>query len=264
MNIDPKDIGIGILDLYSQEDLQNCWDSIPDKYKNHDDLLTRVYITSNNNNKPVLGAQTRPYTTAVQLATMRNFLISQMRLRNCKYYFLIHSNQVITDSNIFENTIKLAETFGTWVILGASTDNIPLEDDEHNLTLNLSKNLNSEFMFIFSGIIKTFGYFDERYFNGKDIDVLDYILKLRSKKAYPPTNYHPTITSGLESGIGNINKLGFKDIPDNDKTVELSYAYFFNNHKYIPTQNEPAYVSNSELLNVMGEIQKNYAKPRSK
>jgi hypothetical protein len=260
MNIDPKDIGIGILDLYTQEDVQNCWDSIPDKYKNHDDLLTRLYITSNNNNKPVLRAQTRPYTTAVQLATMRNYLVSQMRLRDCKYYFILHSNAIIKDPNVFENTIKLAETFGTWAIMGESSDNIPLEDDVNNVTLNLSKNMNTEFMFLFSGIVKNNGYFDERFFNGKDIDVLDYILKLRKKGVYPPTNYHPTITGGIEYGIGNINKMGFKDIPDTDRTVQIAYGHFFNNNKYIPTENDPPHVSQEELLKSMEVIQKNYAK----
>lgn len=257
MNI--KDIGIGILDLYDEESLKNCWDSIPDQYKNHDDLLTRIFVARNNKNKTI-HTQTKEYSSHVQLATMRNCLISQMRFRECKYYFILHSNQVITDPNIFENTIKLAETFGTWIIFGPTTDNIPLEDDENNLTLNLSKNLNTEFMFLFSGILKNNGYFDERFFNGKDIDVLDYVLKLRKKELYPPTNYHPSISKGLESGIGVFNKMGFKDIPDQDKSVQLAYSLFFINNKYIPTQNEPAPVSNDELLSKMEQLQKNYGK----
>jgi hypothetical protein len=261
MNIDPKEIGIGILDLYTEEDLQNCWDSIPTKYKNHDDLLTRVYIVSNNNNKYLSEGQQKKYTTPVQLATMRNYLISQMRMRDCKYYFILHSNQIIKDPNIFENTIKLAQTFGTWVIFGPSTDNIPLEDDENNLTLNLSKNLNTEFMFLFSGVFNNAGYFDERFFNGKDIDVLDYVLKLRKKEVYPPTGYHPTIQNDwLDSGVGVFNKMGFLDIPNQDKSVQLAYSLFFLNNKYIPTQNEPAAVSNDELLNKMEQLQKNYGK----
>jgi hypothetical protein len=256
-----KEIGIGILDLYTQEDLQNCWNSIPEQYKNHDDLLTRVFIVSNNKNKYLSEGQQKKYTTAVQMATMRNHLISQMRLRGCKYYFLLHSNQVIKDPQIFEKTLKLADTFGTWVILGPSTDNIPLEDDQRGVTLNLSKKLNSEFMFLFSGIVKTFGYFDERYFNGLDIDVLDYVLKLRNKNAYPPSNYHPTITDDLiKSNGGTINKLGFKDIPDMSRDVQLSYAYFFNNHKYIPGETDPQSVSQDDLLKAMEVIQTNYAK----
>jgi hypothetical protein len=257
MNI--KYIGIGILDLYDEESLKNCWDSIPDQYKNHDDLLTRIFVARNNKNKTI-HTKTKEYSSHVQLATMRNCLISQMRFRECKYYFILHSNQVITDPNIFENTIKLAETFGTWIIFGPTTDNIPLEDDENNLTLNLSKNLNTEFMFLFSGILKNNGYFDERFFNGKDIDVLDYVLKLRKKELYPPTNYHPSISKGLESGIGVFNKMGFKDIPDQDKSVQLAYSLFFINNKYIQTQNEPASVSNDELLSKMEQLQKNYGK----
>jgi len=252
-------IGIGILDLYTQEDLQNCWDSIPDKYKNHDDLLTRVFVVRNNDNKPITDAQTKKYSTAVQMATMRNYLVSQMRLKGCKYYFLLHSNVIIKDPEIFEKTLKLADTFGTWVIMGPSTIDQTIEDD-NGLNLNLSKNLNSEFMFLFSGIVKNNGYFDEKFFNGKDIDVLDYVLKLRNKKAYPATNYHPIISEGLEIKKTQINKLGLKDIPDIDRSVQISYANFFNTHKYIPTETDPPHVSEKELLASMEEIQKNYAK----
>jgi len=250
-----NEIGIGILDLYTEEDIQNCYNSIPQE------LHENVFVVSNNNNKAII-SNTKQYSSPIQLATMRNWLISQMRIKGLKYYFLIHSNQTIKDSNIFENTIKLAETFGTWVVMGPSTDNVPMEDDESNLTLNLSVNMNTEFMFLFSGIVKTFGYFDERYFNGKEIDVLDYILKLRAKNAYPPSNYHPTIVDGIESNKKPINKMGLKDIPDTDKSVQVSYAYFFNNHKYIPTQNDPKFVTTDVLLVEMEKIQKNYAKPR--
>jgi len=254
-----KEIGIGILDLYTQEDVNKCWESIPDHYKKHDDSIARVFIASNNNNKSISGTQTRQYTTQVPMATMRNHLISEMRLVGCKYYFLIHSNVIIDDPNIFENTIKLAETFGTWVIFGNSIDNTSIEDD-NGLTLNLSKHLNDEFMFIYSGIIKNNGYFDERYFNGKNLDVLDYIIKLRKKNVYPPEGYHPTITSGVEFGIGNINKIGFKDIPDISKDVQMSYGWFMNNHKFIPTHNDPTPVSETDLLSSMETIQKNYGK----
>jgi hypothetical protein len=250
-----KEIGIGILDLYTQEDLQNCWDSIPEQYKPH------VFVVSNNKNKPLPDAQTKQYSAPTQLATMRNWLISQMRLKGLKYYFLIHSNQIIKDPNMFEKTLKFADTFGTWVITGASTDNIPLEDDEKGITLNLSKHLNTQFLFLFSGIVKTFGYFDERYFNSLQLDVLDYITKIRNKNAYPPNNYHPTIPNDwLESGIGNINKLDFRDMPDESRDVQLSYAYFLNQHKYLPTQNDPTHVSQDELLKAMEVIQINYAK----
>ena len=114
-------------------------------------------------------------------------------------------------------------------------------------------------MFIFSGIVKNNGYFDERFFNGKNVDVLDYTLKLRKKKVYPPTNYHPTISEGIEYGVGTINKLGLKDIPDLDRTVQLTYGHFFNNNKYIPTENEPPNITQENLLIEMETIQKNYA-----
>lgn len=196
---------------------------------------------------------------------MRNHLISQMRLRDCKYYFILNSNVTITDPDIFEKTIKLAENFGTWVIFGPSDQNTPIEDDEKNITLNLSKTFNPDFMFLSSNIIEENGYFDEKYFNGKNIDVLDYVLKLRNKKMYPPTNFHPTIVNGVEYASGKINKMGFADIPDHtDQGVKMAYSVFFVNHKYIPTETDPPHVSDEVLLEEIQEIQKKYARNNTK
>ena len=84
------------------------------------------------------------------------------------------------------------------------------------------------------------------------------ITTLESMQCYK--YYHPIITEGLEIKKSQINKLGLKDIPDIDRSVQISYANFFNTHKYIPTETDPPHVSEKELLESMEEIQKNYAK----
>lgn len=251
-----EEIGIGILDLYSQENLDICYKQIPDE------LISQVFVVSNNKNTSPT-SNSRSFSTQVPIATMRNWLISQMRLNGIKYYFLIHSNQYLKDKSVFENTIKTAETFGTWFMLGPGPESkqFPLEDDTKNLTLYLNTELSEEFMFIFSGIIKNNGYFDERYLNGISVDVLDYILKLRNKKLYPPNNYHPTIPLGFQTdSLAKLNKIGFQDIPSTQKDVQLTYAYFYSNHKYIPTQDDPNSVSQEELLKVMEHLQVTYGK----
>jgi hypothetical protein len=255
-----NEIGIGILDLYTQENLDLCYQQIPESLKSN------VFIVSNNKNKSPI-SNSRSYSIQVPMATMRNWLISQMRIKNYKYYFLIHSNQFLKNQNLFEETIKLAETFGTWFILGngSESNQFPLEDDVEKITLYLNSELKSEFMFIFSGIIKNNGYFDERYLNGKDVDVLDYVCKLRDKKVYPPNGYHPTIPSSFQSDPNsNINKTGYNDIPSVQQDVQLTYAYFFNNHKYIPTQNDPPIASQQDLLNIMEHLQQNYGKKQNR
>lgn len=254
-----KEIGIGIIDLYTEEDLQNCWDSIPTEYKNHDDLLTRVYIVSNNKNKYISEGQQKKYTTAVQMATMRNHLISQMRLRGCKHYFIICSNQVIKDQSVFENTIKIAETFGTNFITGPEISNLTIEDDENNQTLTLSNKLNTNFIYINSDVISKLGYFDERYFNTKDLDVLDYIYKLREKEMYPPKGYNPVIVGDITSSNSKIQKENHKELPNQDKDIQMSYAYFMHVHKIIPLNDEEA-VSKDDLMASLEKIQTNYAK----
>jgi hypothetical protein len=253
-----KQIGIGILDIYSPEDLENCYSSIPQELKEN------VFVASNTINEPskesVFWNNTKVFSKEVPFATLKNNLLAQMRLKDLKFLFLLHSNQIVKDSNIFENTIKMAETFGTWVILGPGAQSIPIEDDEANVTLHLTPELNDQFMFLYTGVVKNNGYFDERFYNTKNLDTLDYILKLRKKGIYPPNHYHPSIKDGLDASYSPIQKINFKDIPDLDRSVQLSYTYFMHNHQYIPGQNDPQGVTQEQLLNSVELIQKNYAK----
>lgn len=252
------EIGIGILDIYSNELLTETISSIPEEYKEN------IFIVSN---KKHLKENQKNYTKQVSFATMRNYLISQMRIKGLKYYFLLTSNVKIKDKNIFENTINLAKTFGTWFITGAGSNNVPLEDDSVNLTLNLSPQLNTNFLFLYSGIIKNFGYFDERFYNTDNLDIIDYINKMREKDVYPPKHYNPTIDKNyLEEYISNIEKINFKELPkskeqykpDDDKSLELSCAYFYHKYKYIPSQNDPNGVNQQILLEFMEKLQKTY------
>jgi hypothetical protein len=252
-------IGIGILDIYKQEMFDQLYNSIDPE------LQDNVFVTSTTNNS-LPNKQTKKYNLDISFAAMRNWLISQMRLKELKYYFLFDSNVLIDDPNFFFKTIKLAQVFGTWMILGPGKNNIPIEDDTNNITLQVSQDLNSSFMFLYSGIVKNNGYFDERYFNTKNLDVLDYIIKLRQKNIYTPNNFHPTVSEGLISISSNIikkNHIDAFDIFPHDmpKDVQLSYAYFHHNHKYIPGHNDPKSVSEEQLLSSVEFLQKNYANP---
>jgi len=247
-----NEIGIGILDVYDQEDLESCYNSIPEELKQN------VLVASCSNNKMV-NENYRKYND-VPFATLRNWLTTQFRIQEKKYFFLINSNQTITDVNLFENIIKLAEVFGTWMMTGPGSNNVELEDDTAGVTLNLSPELNTDFIFLLSGIVKNNGLFDERYFNSKDLDVLDYIIKLRTKGVYPPAHFNPTIGSGVKKTNTVIKKTGFKDIPDQHRSVGLSYGYFMHLHRYIPTQNDPVGVTQEQLLQSVDTIQKTYAK----
>jgi hypothetical protein len=247
-------IGIAILDVYTPEDLNNCYSSIPEELRNN------VVVVSNTKNTSSNVPITRHYDREVSFATLRNWALSQLRIKDYKFLFLINSNQIINDSDIFEKTIKSAEVFGTWFILGPGDKSIPLEDDEAGVSLNLTPELNSDFIFLYTGVVKNNGYFDERFYNSKNLDVLDYVLKMRKKGIYPPNHFHPSITNGLTKSDSIIQKINHKDIPDLDKSVQLSYAYFLHNNQYLPGQNDPAGVTQEQLLNSMENIQKNYAK----
>ena len=252
-----EEIGIGILDIHSDELLNSCISSIPSDYKEN------IWIVSNK----VKSTSHKNYTRQVSMATLRNYLISQMRIKDLKYYFILNSNIQIQNQQVFEKTIQLAKTFGTWFMLGGGSNNISLEEDSVNLTLNLSPQLNTNFMFLYSGIIKNFGYFDERFYNTLDLDVLDYINKLREKETYPPKHFNPTIDStDILEKIAEIEKINFKDLPkskdeykpDSDKSLELSCAYFYHKYKYLPSQNDPNGVTQEVLLEFMEKLQNTY------
>lgn len=247
-----KEIGIAIIDVYEQKNLDACYDSIPEGTEN-------VIIVSNTKNK-LPECVTKKYTTLTPFATLRNWAINHFRIKGIKHIFLINSNQVIKDPKLFENTINMANTFGIWFFCGPFDSKTTIEDDEKNITLNLSENINSDFIYIFSNIVSKVGFFEERYFNTKSLDVLDYILRMRKNNLYPPTGFIATIQEGIESMMGSITKPDYEELNnDPDRSVNMSYAYFLATHKYIPTQNDPKPASNEELMKSLEDLQKNYS-----
>lgn len=251
-----EEIGIGIIDIYSSADLLNCFNSIPEEFKNKKNLL----IVSDTKNRSEIDYPVIKLSTGVQMASLRNWLLGQFRIHGIKHIFLINSNQTIKNSNIFEDVIKKAETFGTWFITGPEKIAVTLEDDDNKNSITLSTSLNSDFIYIYTGIINNIGYFDEKYFNTKDLDVVDYILKMREKKIYPPNHYYPMISEGIDSSNSKIEKNNYIEDLNDDKSIQMSYGYFFFKNKYIPKQNEPPAVSKEDLITAMEEIQKNYGK----
>jgi hypothetical protein len=247
-----SNIGIAIIDVYGQDDLNLCYDSIPEGTEN-------VIIVSDTKNK-LPDCERKQFGNGVPFATLRNWAIHNFRIKGLKHFFLINSNQIIKDPDIFNKTIKMAEVFGIWSFIGPNASNLEIEDDKHNISLTLSEKINSDFIYLFNGIVTNVGFFDERYFNTKDLDVLDYIHKMRDKKVYPPTGYNAIIANGIESIRSKIQKPNYKEIADADQSVNMSYAYFMTKYQYIPTQNDPKPVSKEDLMTSLEELQKNYAK----
>jgi hypothetical protein len=252
-----NEIGIAILDLYTQEDLDKCLNSLNECDINKENLL----IVSLTENKIDKNLNYKKYSKFIQLASIRNYALSQFRIKNLKYYFILNSNQIIKNKNIFSDTIELGNVFGTWFISGYGKLIQTIEDDSGK-ELNISSDLNSNFLFLNSGIIKNFGYFEEKYCNGEYLDILDFVLKLRNKNLYPPNGYYPTIHKDwLDCFNVKISVKDFYDLPDDfDKSVSIAYSHFMAANKYIPLQNDPKRASEEEFLSSMEFIQKNYSK----
>jgi hypothetical protein len=247
--------GIGILDIYDDDSLKNCLDNIPENYyvcvisnrqTSYKDKKINNYIRVND----------------VSLAHMRNLILYDFRINELDYYFILHSDQVIENSNIFEKIQKTAETFGTWFLSGYINDKtLDIEDDKnHETVLKISNNLNSKFLYTFKGIIKTFGFFDEQFVNSHDLDVYDYITRLRNKKMYTPNGFYPTISIKMLENKKTIKNPYIKDFPSEDNSVRYSYGYFMNKNKFIPNHNENKEASQQDVLESIEFLQENYAK----
>jgi len=250
-----NEVGIGLIDIYDDKSLIDCSYSLS-KITNN----ASVYVISNR----TLGLKDFKYdekiTHQVSMATLRNHCISRFRCLGLKYIFLINSNVIITDPNFIENTIKTAEAFGTWFMTGYQENPTHLDDSDANRSLCVNTKLNTDFIFLRSGIIGNLGYFDERYVNTKDLDVLDYINKARKLEIYPPHPFHPTVGNILKYSDSKIQKIEHSDTLDvKNKSVGFSYGYFHHQHKYIPDHDEIKTITKDELMVFMGDLQQNYA-----
>lgn len=249
-----NEIGIAIIDIYGQVDLDACYNSNLDYYRDN-----TIIVSDTRNTLP--DCEVKQYGKGVPMATLRNWAINHFRIKGLKHFFLLNSNQIVKDPEIFEKIIKTAEVFGTWFILGPTTESVTsIEDDEHNITLNLAENITSDFIYIYNGVVSNVGFFDERYFNTKHMDILDYTIRMREKKVYPPSGYNPVFQEGLEMTNGAITKPNYREMENPDHSVNMSYAYFLTRHNYMPGQNDPKPISKDDLMVELGELQKNYAK----
>lgn len=243
---------IGILDLYDDESLKNVLSKLP----------TDAYIAVISNRKNAYKPEVSKYISvdSVSLANMKNLLLYDFRINDMEYYFILHSDQVIESSDVFDNVKKVSETFGTWFLTG-HVDNKTLDvEDDNGLTLKLSQKVNSKFIFTFKGIINNVGFFDERFINTQDLDVRDFIQRLKDKKLYVADGYYPTISTTMVENKKTMENSYIQDYPSEDLTVRFSYGLFVHLHKYIPNHSDPSPKSEEEVLKTVEVLQTNYAK----
>lgn len=245
-----EDIGIGIIDIYQQQNLDSCLESIPDDLKNN------IYIVSNTNNVIKNFNYTR-YDKEISFAGMRNKLLSQFRINKKKYLFMMYSNYAVTEKDFFESTIKNASTFGMWMMTGPGGNSFELEDEVSKNSLKISPELNGEVIFLFSGLIKKFGYFNEQLHSNNQLELLDFILKLRKEGLYPSNHFNPILDKGLYKVPSKMNKIN----QSKERADELSFGMFQHLHNFIPGYNDPPGITQEQLFSELERIQQIYAKP---
>jgi hypothetical protein len=243
---------IGIIDAYTQLNLDQCLNSIPEEFKQN------LLVVSNTNNKIPSEINYIKYKKETSFASLRNRCLSTFRKdTNIENYFLINSNTAITDKEVFSNILKTSNVFGTQIILGPGSNSFPIEDDTHNITLEISPELNSNFIFINSNVIDKIGFLNEFYFNNDSFDILDFIIRARKAGLYPPNHFNPIINKGIYISKDPVCKIS---TTKSEKLDHLTYGMFLHTHKYIPGHQDPPGETQDNMLKSLEQIQKNYAK----
>jgi hypothetical protein len=247
--------GIGLLDLYDDDSLTTILNQIPEN--------TYITVVSNRNtsfkdqriNKHIV-------VDKASIAHMRNLILHDFRINNLDYYYLIHTDQIIKDFAIFNNIQKISETFGTWFLSGHVDNNTLNIEDDNGSILKISKKLNTKFIFTFKGIIKNFGFFDEQIINSHDLDVYDYIQRLKNKSLYPKDGYFPSISTEMKENKKRITNSYIQDYPSEENSVKYAYGYFLHKNKHIPNQETINYTTESDesVLKTIEFLQNNYGK----
>jgi hypothetical protein len=252
-----EEIGIGVLDVYDDESLINCTGRLAEVLKNS---KVSTFVITNRKNKTKKFKYDEEINHQVPFATLRNHCISKFRCWGLKYFFILNSNVTIQDENFLENTLKISENFGTWLLLGSSKNSTIIDDTEKNANLHVNTILNTDSIFMRSGVIGSIGYFDQKYTNTKDLDVLDYINRARKMGLYPPHPFHPTIGNILSYKDKILEKIGHNDILDGkDKRVGYSYSLFRHIWQYLPMEDIKCATKN-ELMEILNDLQEKYGK----
>jgi len=253
-----KELGIGILDIYDDASLIECTKSLAAADPQG---FVSTYVITNRKTPLKDFVYDKKIGHSVSMATLRNHCLAAFRCAGLKYLFLINSNVVIKDPEFIQKTIATAEAFGTWFLAGYQGNPTVLDDADLGQSLCINNKLNTDFIFIRSGVVGNLGYFDERFVNTKDLDVLDYIVKARKIGIYPPHPYHATCGDYINYTTAKIDRIDHSDMIDQkNRSVGFSYGYFHHQHKYIPDHDEIKEATKDDLMIFMGDLQAAYAK----
>jgi hypothetical protein len=264
-----SEIGIIILDIFSEKHLEKCLQQIPESLKSN------VFVSSNTNNASqkennqlyIKSLSTKvngfKFERECSFASMRNRGIMFFRNLKTKYLFFLNSNCLVEDERFFDFTIQKASVFGTWFMTGPShkENTFPVEDVDSGLTLSVSPELNTSVMFMLASIVKNCGYFVEQFYATDVIDVLDYTKKLFKLNIYPPHPFNPIIDYGLKFESAELTTPQY---PDFEKHLNHTFGYFQHLHGYVPGHNDPPGHTKDQMFSAMEKIQKIFAKPYEK
>lgn len=264
-------IGVGIITHNREDFFKKVLDSIPDGID--------IYVANTGNpyDEKVYGSKVKelhqfPRKTCVGWG--KNQVMRMMVQDECEHLFTMEDDVYVIDENVYENYINAAfksgifhfnfgfsqrENFDPNTGQRAIRATVDYGDD---IKIILTPNVLGAFTYYLKGIIKHIGYHDER-FDANHMDHPDLTYRAIKAGLHPPFWWFADIDKSWEM-IGNLSNMADDSLVRNDQTfredIGRAFAWFQHKHGYTPVQ--VPQTSQDEMYRILGEIKKNYARPR--
>jgi hypothetical protein len=180
----------------------------------------------------------------------KNKLIRMMINDECDHLFILEDSIEIKNNDIFNAYINAAKISGMWCMLYNDKKEIVNDISYEDITIAFTKDIQNHLMYIFRGVIKNIGFFDERYDKGI-LENYDYLKKIIDKKLLPGWGWFPDLKNSNEY----ITILKTKEINQQDWWYEN--IWFNHKHKNRVDDIEPE--KEDIILNNLEKIKKTYS-----
>ena len=190
------------------------------------------------------------YTQDTPKTWAKNRLIRMMLNDDCDHLFIIEDSVIIKNNNIFEKYIQAAKNSGIWCFLHSNKEyqnDISYED----IKIGFSDELQNHLMYIFRGVIKNIGFFDERYDKGI-LETHDYVKRILDKGLLPGWCWFPDLYDSKE----------YIDTIEIEEPIGQDWWYenIWFGHKHKERSDDIKKLNDNKVLNNLNFIKENYSK----
>ncbi len=217
-------------------------------------------------------AEVIQHSKNMSVGVAKNDALRYLMKQDCDHLFLAEDDMLITNPEVFIAYIKAAEASGIWHMNfgyhgpanfkpGQYGIKNPRQvvDYENGIEIALNPHCVGSFSYYLRGIIKTIGYFDERFVNA--FDHVENTYKIIKMGLHPPFWWFADIANSdqyiKEQASSDVNSVIHKD-EKWKQNFQQACAWFKHKHGYYPT--EIPDTPPDKVLEILNTLQKNYAR----